>query len=65
MRIKQGQVEVGGDKPVPDLSSALLIAKGEIEEKNAKIRQNADEKIKVMEQIKTCKISVTEETLNL
>ena len=26
---------------------------------------NANEKIRVMEQIKTCKISVTEETLNL
>ena len=29
------------------------------------IMVNANEKIKVMEQIKACKISVTEETLNL
>jgi hypothetical protein len=47
------------------LHDALLISKGEIDEKNSKIRVNADEKIKVMELIKTCKISVTEETLNL
>ncbi len=64
-RIKQGQVELNGEKPVPELSEALLIARGEIEEKNVRIRANADEKIKVMEQIKSCKISVTEETLNL
>jgi len=44
---------------VPELHDALLIAKGEIDEKNSKIRVNADEKIKVMELIKTCKISVT------
>jgi hypothetical protein len=43
----------------------LLIGKSEIDEKNSKIIVNANEKIKVMEQIKTCKISVTEETLNL
>lgn len=47
------------------MHDALLISKGEIDEKNSKIRVNADEKIKVMELIKTCKISVTEETLNL
>jgi hypothetical protein len=64
-RIKQGQVELNNEKPVPELDEALLISKAEIEEKNIKIRVNADEKIKVMEQIKTCKISVTEETLNL
>ena len=59
-RIKQGQVELNGEKPVPELEEALLIARGEIEEKNTKIRANADEKIKVMEHIKSCKISVTE-----
>jgi hypothetical protein len=45
---------------VPELDEALLISKGEIDDKNSKIIHNADEKIKVMEQIKTCKISVTE-----
>jgi hypothetical protein len=30
IRIKQGQVELNGDKPVPELYSALLIARGEI-----------------------------------
>lgn len=64
-RLKQGQVEVGGERAVPGLEEALLIGRAEIEEKNGRIMVNASEKIKVMEQIKTCKISVTEETLNL
>ena len=64
-RIKQGQVELSGEKPVPEMDEALMISKSEIDEKNSKIIINANEKIKVMEQIKTCKISVTEETLNL
>ena len=64
-RIKQGQVELEGEKPVLELEHALLISRKEIEEKNSMIMVNANEKIKVMEQIKACKISVTEETLNL
>ena len=42
-----------------------MISKTEIDTKNEHIMTNANEKIKVMEKIKTCKISVTEETLNL
>ena len=58
-------MELNNEKPVPELEEALLIGKSEIDEKNVRIIINANEKIKVMEQIKTCKISVTEETLNL
>jgi hypothetical protein len=42
IRIKQGQVEINSEKPVPDLEDALLIAKGEIDEKNFKIKQEAN-----------------------
>ena len=58
-------MEINSEKPVPDLEDALLIAKGEIDEKNFKIKQEANEKIAVMKEINTCKIKVTEESLNL
>lgn len=60
IRIKQGQLEINSEKSVPDLDGALLIAKSEIDEKNSKIKSEANEKIAVMKEIKTCKIKVTE-----
>lgn len=58
-------VEIDSETPVPKLDDALLIAKSEIEEKNRNIVEKAELKIEVMKQIKACKISVTEETLEL
>ena len=43
----------------------MLISKSEIDEKNANIIEKAQVKIDIMGEIKACKISVTEETLNL
>lgn len=48
IRIKQGQLEINSEKPVPDLNEALLIAKSEIDEKNSKIKTEANLKISVM-----------------
>ena len=39
IRIKQGQVEVNNEKPIPDLEDALLLSRSEIDEKNVKIRK--------------------------
>jgi len=47
-RLKQGGIEIAQDKPIPNLGEALLIPRSAIEDRNAKIIENADEKIKVM-----------------
>jgi hypothetical protein len=42
IRIKQGQVEINNDKPVPELFDALLISKDKIVDKNSNIMINAN-----------------------
>jgi hypothetical protein len=65
IRFKQGFVEISQDKPVPNLSEAVLIPKDAIDVKNNEIKRQGVRKIELMEEIKKIKFDVAKSEYEL
>jgi len=58
IRIKQGNVEIIQDRPVPSLADAILIPQKQIEQLNREIKGQGQSQIEALNQIKNIKFDV-------
>lgn len=58
IRIKQGNVEIIQDRPVPSLADAILIPQKQIEQLNREIKGQGQSQIEALNQIKNTKFDV-------